>query len=161
MTSLLSFPWFTLIKFLRLVFILSNMDLLILPRFAGSFLAGFSERILSLLEKFGLWSLKVIKLGHILDLYCVRLLNAAHFCQNYAKLHSDAKHLEKGLNRGGVLNFWGPFSKKVLFLIKVSFLANIEHCPKFLEYALQATVSVIHKRSVDYFFVSYYFFHLH
>ena len=94
------------------------MDLLILPRFAGSFLAGFSERILSLLETFGLWSFKVIKLGHILDLYCVRLLSAAHFCQNYAKLYFDAKHLEKGLNRGGVLNFWGPFFQKSVFFDK-------------------------------------------
>ena len=94
------------------------MDLLILPRFAGSFLAGFSERILSLLETFGLWSFKVIKLGHILDLYCVQLLSAAHFCQNYAKLYFDAKHLEKGLNRGGVLNFWGPFFQKSVFFDK-------------------------------------------
>ena len=31
--------------------------------------------------------------GHILDLYCVRLLNAAPFCENYAKLYFDAKHL--------------------------------------------------------------------
>ena len=33
--------------------------------------------------------------------------------------------------------FGAPFSKKVPFFHKkVSFLANIEHCPKFLEYAL-------------------------
>ena len=33
--------------------------------------------------------------GHILDLYCVRLLNAAPFCKNSAKLYFDAKHLKK------------------------------------------------------------------
>ena len=33
--------------------------------------------------------------GHILDLYCVRLLNAAPFCKSYAKLYYDAKHLER------------------------------------------------------------------
>ena len=33
--------------------------------------------------------------GHILDLYCVRLLKAAVFCQNYAKLSFDVKHLER------------------------------------------------------------------
>ena len=39
---------------------------------------------------------------HILDLYCVRLSNAAPFCKNYTKLYFDPKHLEKGLNRVGV-----------------------------------------------------------
>ena len=58
---------------------------------------------------------------HILDLYCVRLSNAAAFCENYTKLYFDAKHLEKRLSRGG----WGGaeifgalFSKKVPFFIK-------------------------------------------
>ena len=37
--------------------------------------------------------------GHIIDLYCVQLSNAAPFCESYAKLYFDAKHLEKGLNR--------------------------------------------------------------
>ena len=37
---------------------------------------------------------------HILDLYCVRLSNAAPSCENYAKLYFDAKRLEKGLDRG-------------------------------------------------------------
>ena len=32
--------------------------------------------------------------GHILDLYCAQLLNAAPFCKNYAKLYYDAQHLE-------------------------------------------------------------------
>ena len=39
--------------------------------------------------------------GHILNLYCVQLLNDAPFCKNYAKLYFHAKPLEKGLNRGG------------------------------------------------------------
>ena len=49
--------------------------------------------------------------GHILDLYRVRLLNAAPFCKNYAKLYFNAKHLKKGLNRGGKI-FGALFSKK-------------------------------------------------
>ena len=49
-----------------------------------------------------------IQSGDILDLYCIRLLSAAPFCQNYAKLYYDAKHLEKGLNREE-WNFYGPF----------------------------------------------------
>ena len=40
--------------------------------------------------------------GHILDLYCIQLLNADPFCENRAKVYFDAKHLEKGLNSG-----WG------------------------------------------------------
>ena len=55
---LMSFHWSTLIKFSRLVFILSNVDLLILP---SSFLAGFSKRNMGLLKNFGLWSFKRIK----------------------------------------------------------------------------------------------------
>ena len=51
------------------------------------------------------------------------------FCKNYAKLYFDAKHLEKGLNWR--VNILGSF-----FHIKVSFMANIEGCPKFIEYAL-------------------------
>ena len=39
--------------------------------------------------------------GHILDLYCIQLSNTAPFCENYTKLYFDAKHLEKGLNKGG------------------------------------------------------------
>ena len=53
---------------------------------------------------------------HILDLYCVRLSNAAPFCENYTKLYFDAKHLEKGLKRMGGVKFLVPFfSKKVSF----------------------------------------------
>ena len=71
----------------------------------------------------------MIPSGHTLDLCCVRLSNVASFCENYATLYFDAKHLEKGFKR----NFWGLFFKKKK---KVPFLANIERCPKFLEYAL-------------------------
>ena len=48
MTSLVSFRWFTLIKFHRIVFFLSNMDLLTLP---NSFSAEFSKRTLELFKK--------------------------------------------------------------------------------------------------------------
>ena len=57
--------------------------------------------------------------GHILHLYCVRLSNAALFCENHTKLHFDAKHLEKGLNGGKGCQICGAlFSKKCPFLIK-------------------------------------------
>ena len=39
--------------------------------------------------------------GHILDPYCVRLLNAAPFCENYMKLWCNAKHLGGGGGGGG------------------------------------------------------------
>ena len=35
-----------------------------------------------------------------LDLLCIQQLGAASLCENYAKLNFDAKHLEKGWNRG-------------------------------------------------------------
>ena len=38
--------------------------------------------------------------GPNLDIFCIRLSNAAPFCKNYAKIYFHAKHLEKGLNRG-------------------------------------------------------------
>ena len=68
--------------------------------------------------------------GHILDLDCVRLSSAAPFWKSYAKLYFGAKHLQKGLSREWV-KCLGPFFHK-----KVSSLADIERCPKFLEYAL-------------------------
>ena len=52
-----------------------------------------------------------ISSGHILDLFCVRLSKAVPFCENYTKFYFDAKHLEKGLNRGRV-KFLGPFFLK-------------------------------------------------
>ena len=66
---------------------------------------------------------EMILSGHILDLYCIRQLNAASSCKNYRKqgfnfhtfflksyfglknyrkLYFDAKLLEKGLNRDTV-----------------------------------------------------------
>ena len=77
----------------------------------------------------------ILPAGHILDLYCVRLLNVALFCENYTKLYFDAKHLEKGLNKEG-----GKIVGALLFK-KVSFLANIERCPKFLEYSLTRDIA--------------------
>ena len=56
--SLVSFHCLTLIKFSKLIFILSNMDLRILP---SLFLAGFSKWTSGLNKKFGFWSFKVIK----------------------------------------------------------------------------------------------------
>ena len=35
-----------------------------------------------------------------LDLLCIQQSGVALFCENYAKLYFDAKHLEKELNRG-------------------------------------------------------------
>ena len=71
--------------------------------------------------------------GHIVDLYRVRLLNAAPFCKNDAKLYFDAKHLKKGLDRDGRR---GVKMFGALFFKKVPFLASIQRCPKFLEYVL-------------------------
>ena len=55
----------------------------------------------------------MLPVGHILDLYCVALSNAAPFSENYIKLYFDAKHLEKGWNRGGGI-FGALFSKNCL-----------------------------------------------
>ena len=46
--------------------------------------------------------------------------------ENYAKFYFDAKHLEKGQNRGGEI-----FS--ALFFLNVPFLANIARCLNFLD----------------------------
>ena len=35
-----------------------------------------------------------------LNLLWIRQSDTAPFCENYAKLYFDAKHIEKGLNRG-------------------------------------------------------------
>ena len=63
---------------------------------------------------------KTCLLGHILDLYCILLSNAAPSYENYTKLYFDAKHLEKRLNRGegGVEIFGALFLKKLPFFIK-------------------------------------------
>ena len=65
--------------------------------------------------------------GPNLDLLCVQQTGAALFCENYAKLYFDAKHLEKGLNRGREI-FGSLFIKK-----RKSILTNIGSCPNFLD----------------------------
>ena len=90
------------------------------------------------------YQINLIQLGHILDLYCVRLSNAAPFCENYAKLYFDAKHLEKGLNRGE-----GREGGQALFHKKVLLLSNIERCPKFLEYTLTVPSSQKHRYNIS------------
>ena len=62
----------------------------------------------------------IYKCRAYLDLYYVWLSNAAPFCKNYAKLHFDAKHLEKWLIRGEMWwwNVGALFSKKASFFIK-------------------------------------------
>ena len=76
----------------------------------------------------------------ILELYCIRLLNGASFCENQIKLYLDTKHLEKRLKRiggrGGGRGLVHFFNKVSFFHKKVLFLANMERGPKFLEYAL-------------------------
>ena len=63
--------------------------------------------------------------GHILDLYRIRLSNAAPFCENYTKLYFNAKQLKKGLNREGGggggenKNFGALFSKNVPFMVLI------------------------------------------
>ena len=42
----------------------------------------------------------IFKSGPNLDLVCIWQSDAAPFCENYAKLLFDTKHLEKGLNTG-------------------------------------------------------------
>ena len=81
---------------------------------------AFSENILRLLAA-GSFCKKINHRcltgpGHILDLYCVRLSNAVHSCENYAKI----------------------MRKLSFFHRRLPFLANIERCPKFLEHALRA-----------------------
>ena len=90
--------------------------------------------------------------GHILDLYCIRLSKVAPFCENYTKLYFDVKYLEKGLNRGTGRNFWWPFFHK-----KLPFLANIERCHKFLEYALSYQKTLFHTINQSQSFKTIYF----
>ena len=58
--------------------------------------------------------------GHILDLYCIRLLCAAPFCKNYAKASFGYKTLGKGIEEGKGEKFLLSFSfkKKCPFFIK-------------------------------------------
>ena len=65
-------------------------------------------------------------LGSNLDLLCIWQLNAALFCENYAKPYFDAKHLEKRLNKGVV-----KFLVLFFFFKKGPFLASVGHCPNF------------------------------
>ena len=68
--------------------------------------------------------------GHILDLYCFRLSNAVPFGKNYAKFYFDAKHLEKGLNRGGRGGIFGALlSKKCPFFIKSALSGQYQMLP--------------------------------
>ena len=59
--------------------------------------------------------------GPNVDIFCVWLSNAAPFCENYAKIYFDAKHLERELNRGW-WNLGDPFwpipNAALNFLIK-------------------------------------------
>ena len=76
--------------------------------------------------------------GDVLDLYCIDY----HTPPPFEKIkHSFilTQNTSKGLNRG--LKFFGPFSQKsALSHRNVPFLANIERCSRFLEYALHALI---------------------
>ena len=50
-----------------------------------------------------------------LDLLCVRQLDAAPFCENYAKLYFDAKHLKRDWIGGGAIFSAFFFQKKCPF----------------------------------------------
>ena len=64
--------------------------------------------------------------GPSLDILSVWQSDTDPFCENYAKLYFDAKHLEKRLNRGGEV--FAALSSK-----NVTFFANIGRCPNFLD----------------------------
>ena len=53
--------------------------------------------------------------GPKLGLLCVQLSGAAPICENYSMLYCDAKHLEKGLNRGRRIFRFPFFEKKFQF----------------------------------------------
>ena len=44
--------------------------------------------------------------GPNLDFSCVQQWGTAPFCENYAKLYFDAKHLEKGLKNSHFGRYW-------------------------------------------------------
>ena len=66
-----------------------------------------------------------ISTGPNVDLLCLWQSDAAPFCENYAKLYFDVKHLEKGLNRGW-WNFWW-----LLFKIKSALFGQYWTMPWF------------------------------
>ena len=76
--------------------------------------------------------------GDVLDLYCIDY----HTPPPFAKIKRSfilTQNTSKGLKRGS--KFFGSFSQKsALFHRNVPFLANIERCSKFLEYALHALI---------------------
>ena len=61
----------------------------------------------------------MVKAGHNLNVYCVRLSNSTPFCGNYEELYFDAKHSEKGLNSGVGLKFLEPFFYKKCSLCSI------------------------------------------
>ena len=109
-------------------------DILKLTRCKNYFL---SREIYFYLEKFTSKSLLLHNLifAHIysgqviagpnLELLCRLQLDAAHFCENFAKFYFDAKHFRKGILIDGE-NCGASIFKNVLFL------ANIRCCPNFL-----------------------------
>ena len=91
-------------------------------------------------------------LAYILDLYCVWLSNVALFWENYAKLYFGTRLLENEWNRESAF-----FGKSALFHEKVCFLANIECCPKFQEYAL----FILSIRLFDFFLMNFWNIWIH
>ena len=93
-----------------------------------AFCRHYSGRILDLNIVFHYQTLKLQNFKSNLDIKC----------ENYTKLYFDAKRFHrKGIKEGVcVREFWCPFSKKkvLFFHEKLPLLANIEPCPKFLEY---------------------------
>ena len=72
----------------------------------------------------------MVKAGHNLNVYCVRLSNSTPFCGNYEELYFDAKHSEKGLNSGVGLKFLEPFFYKKCSLCSILNAAlNFQNMP--------------------------------
>ena len=105
-----------------------------------------AQNFLSHLHFIKVGEIMLLKYGNLMlparqisDLYCVRVSNAAPFCENYTKLCFNAKKFKKGLNRGEGRKRGKIFG--ALFSKKVSFLANVERRPRFLEYGLTRSIS--------------------
>ena len=82
--------------------------------------------------------------GHILDLYCVQLLNTTPFSKILKSFILMQNTYKRAWTGGRDEIFGAIFIKKVSFFHKkVPFLANMEHCPKFLEYALYNKLNAI------------------